>query len=77
MDHHVVAVADVCQEGHGREGHDAEGRVVGVHVAVGGHVEAAVVGNGKMEVDDDVGNEDAYDCLSQGMYGCRENVYHA
>lgn len=86
--HHVVGVVDVCQEDplvdrdaedhvvedHDAEGHDEEGGVVGVHVAVGGNVEA--VDNGKMEVDDDVGNEDAYDCPFQGMYGCRGSDYH-
>lgn len=49
--------------------------LVEAHVAVGGHVEA-VVDNGKMEADVDGGAEDAYDCLFQGMYGCRGNDYH-
>lgn len=67
MGHHSVGVVDVCQE-NPLVDRDAEGRVVGVHVEA--------VDNGKMEVEDDVGKEDAYDCPFQDMYDCHENDFH-
>jgi hypothetical protein len=75
VNHHVPVVVAVYQEGP-LVARDAEDGVVEGHGAEGGHVEA-VVDNGKMEVEVDDGTEDAYDCLFQGMYGCRGNDYHA
>lgn len=75
-DHPAVVVEDVCRDVP-LVVHDGEDHVVEGHDAAG-HVEAAgVVDNGRMEVEEDGGTEDAYDCLSRDMYDCHENGYHA